>query len=216
MVLCLVAREHLTQSRIRYGVEANCLCGLGQSAEGTVPRAHEKNTLLPGALRSQPPGFFDFGGELVESGDDAALFGEGREGNFDLEKAVGLESYPICGPLTGTLTGLYKLARAEVKVNESGIDKLFVHVERPKIVGDDSAVEFCRNDANRPIACVNARQEYLAGAHTELTCGADGTAGLLPTKDNALVEQAYRDLLVHLRRIDLHGVPCPAQDPLQR
>jgi hypothetical protein len=121
-------------------------------------------------------------------------------------------SYPICGPLTGTLTGFYELARAEVKVDESGVCEVLVHVERPKVVSYDSSLKLCRNDANRPIACVNARQEYLAGAHTELARGPDDTTGLLATKHDALVEQAYRDLLVHVLRIDMHRVLCPVQD----
>ena len=66
-------------------------------------------------------GFVDFGGKFFDASDDAALFGEWREGDFYSEKSVRLKANTVCCPFACALTRFDKFPRSKVEIEESRV-----------------------------------------------------------------------------------------------
>src|SRR5438034_4044865 len=90
-----------------------------------------------------------------------------------------------------------------------------MNLKSPEIISNDGTVQLRWNQADRTITRVNPGKENLTGFNEPLSRSSNSSAGLLSSKDDALVKKTNSDLFIGFLWIYLNRFLNSTQDPMK-
>ena len=90
-----------------------------------------------------------------------------------------------------------------------------MNLKSPEIISNDGTVQLRRNQADRTITRVNPGKENLTFFNAPLSRSSNSSAGLLSSRDDAVVKKTNSDLFVGFVRANLNGILDPLQDSMK-